>query len=58
VALRDPAFRASLPPGYVTNDVAPEVLGKTLQDLLARLQLQGKRVPVAPCVAVISTGGA
>ena len=40
VALRDPAFRASLPPGYVTNDVAPEVLGKTLQDLLARLQLQ------------------
>jgi hypothetical protein len=42
VALRDPAFRASLPPGYVTNDVAPEVLGKTLQDLLARLQLQAR----------------
>jgi ribosomal protein L16 Arg81 hydroxylase len=42
VALRDPAFRVSLPPGYVTNDIVPDVLAKTLQDLLARLQRQAR----------------
>jgi ribosomal protein L16 Arg81 hydroxylase len=38
VALRDPAFRASLPPGFATNDIEPALLRKTLRELLARLQ--------------------
>lgn len=42
VALRDPVFRASLPPGYATNDVAPEALERLLQDLIARLQVQAR----------------
>jgi hypothetical protein len=42
VALRDPAFRASLPPGYITNGIAPDVLEKTMQELLGRLQRQGR----------------
>jgi ribosomal protein L16 Arg81 hydroxylase len=42
VALRDSAFRTSLPPGYATNDVAPEVLDKTLRELLAKLQVQAR----------------
>jgi ribosomal protein L16 Arg81 hydroxylase len=42
VALRDPAFRAGLPPGYVTSAIAPEVLAKTMQELLARLQRQAR----------------
>jgi hypothetical protein len=38
VALRDPAFRTSLPPGFATSDIEPALLGKTLRELLARLQ--------------------
>jgi ribosomal protein L16 Arg81 hydroxylase len=42
VALRDPAFRTCLPPGYATSDIEPAVLGKTLTHLLARLQVQAR----------------
>jgi ribosomal protein L16 Arg81 hydroxylase len=42
VALRDSAFRTSLPPGYATNEIEPAVLGKTLRELLARLQVQAR----------------
>jgi len=42
VALRDPAFRASLPLGYAANAIAPEVLEKAMQDLMGRLQRQAR----------------
>lgn len=42
VALRDSAFRASLPPGYATQEIEPAVLDGKLNDLLARLQLQAR----------------
>jgi ribosomal protein L16 Arg81 hydroxylase len=42
VALRDPAFRASLPPDYAQHDIAPEILDRTLSDLYSRLRAQGR----------------
>jgi ribosomal protein L16 Arg81 hydroxylase len=42
VALRDPAFRASLPPGYATEALAPDMLEKTFQSLIERLQRQAR----------------
>jgi ribosomal protein L16 Arg81 hydroxylase len=42
VALRDSKFRRSLPPGFATNEIEPAVLGKTLRELLARLQEQAR----------------
>lgn len=42
VALRDPAFRVSLPPGYATGDVPPALLENTLKDLLTRIERQAR----------------
>ena len=42
VALRDPAFRVSLPPGYATGDVAPAQLEHILKDLLKRSERQAR----------------
>lgn len=42
VALRDPAFRAGLPPGYATSDSPPEVLDQYLRELMTRLQVQSR----------------
>jgi hypothetical protein len=51
VALRDPAFRAGLPPDYATRGVAPEVLDLTLQDLLKRVQRRARSQHVLDMMA-------
>jgi ribosomal protein L16 Arg81 hydroxylase len=42
VALRDPAFRASLPPDFASRDMPTQALETTLKDLFARLQQQAR----------------
>jgi ribosomal protein L16 Arg81 hydroxylase len=42
VALRDPAFRASLPPDFATRDMPVQALERKLRDLFARLQRQAR----------------
>jgi ribosomal protein L16 Arg81 hydroxylase len=42
VALRDPAFRCGVPPGFATSDIPPEVLDRKLRELLTRLQVQSR----------------
>jgi len=42
VALRDPAFRASLPPDFASRDVPAQVMDTKLRDLYARLQQQAR----------------
>jgi ribosomal protein L16 Arg81 hydroxylase len=51
VALRDPAFRAALPPDYATCGVAPEVLDLTLQNLLRRVQRRARSQHVLDMMA-------
>lgn len=40
VALRDPAFRASLPPDFASRDIPMQAMDTKLRDLFARLQQQ------------------
>jgi ribosomal protein L16 Arg81 hydroxylase len=42
VALRDPAFRASLPPDFASRDIPTQVMDMKLRDLFARLQQQAR----------------
>jgi ribosomal protein L16 Arg81 hydroxylase len=42
VAMRDPAFRVSLPRGYASGDVAASLLDSTLKELLARIERQAR----------------
>jgi ribosomal protein L16 Arg81 hydroxylase len=42
VALRDPAFRASLPPDFASRDIPTQAMDSKLQDLFARLQQQAR----------------
>jgi len=42
VALRDPAFRAGLPPDFATRDMPVQALETKLRDLFARLQRQAR----------------
>jgi ribosomal protein L16 Arg81 hydroxylase len=42
VALRDPAFRASLPPDFARRDIPGQAIDTRLRDLFARLQQQAR----------------
>jgi ribosomal protein L16 Arg81 hydroxylase len=42
VALRDPAFRASLPPDFASRDIPMQAMDTKLADLFARLQRQAR----------------
>jgi len=42
VALRDPAFRAGLPPDFTSRDIPTQAMDTKLRDLFARLQQQAR----------------